>query len=172
VHEGIIDTVQLVARVHLRDRARPGAGLCCLRIVTLAGPKLEIVEPYEPRFGAEVTRRLKRMIEQIVGARETRIGRVHYGRRDAGKTQWPWGTFRLAREWMRSVRRFGTPRRRRDADEYAAAFNLHRERRHAILFESRFTDAGTTMELPTVPRTNDVIAVETAFAERSTDVVT
>jgi hypothetical protein len=27
------------------------------------------------------------------------------------------------------------------------------------------------MELPTVPRTNDVIAVETALAERSTDVV-
>jgi hypothetical protein len=27
------------------------------------------------------------------------------------------------------------------------------------------------MELPTVPRTSDVIAVETAFAERPTDVV-
>jgi hypothetical protein len=65
----------------------------------------------------------------------------------------------------------GTPRRRRDADEYAAAFDLHRERRHAILFESRLTDAGTTVELPTVPRTNDVIAVETALAKRSTDVV-
>src|SRR5262245_41620999 len=32
-------------------------------------------------------------------------------------------------------------------------------------------DAGTAMELPTVPRTNDVIAVETTFAERPTDVV-
>src|SRR6516225_9721204 len=171
MHEGIIDAVQLVARIHLRDRARPGPGLCRLRIVTLAGPKLEIVEPYEPRFDAEVTRRLERMIEQIVGAREARIGRVHYGCRDAGKTQRPWRTFRLARERMRSMGRFGPPRRRRDVDEYAAAFDLHRERRHTILFESRFTDAGATMELPTVPRTDDVIALETALAEWSTDVI-
>src|SRR6516225_6412579 len=171
MHEGIIDAVQLVARVHLRDRARPGAGLRRLRIVTLAGPKLEIVEPYEPRVGAEVTRRLKRMVKQIVGAREARIGRVHYGCRDAGKTRRPWRTFRLAREWMRSVRRFDTPRRRREVDEHAAAFDLHRKRRHAILFESRLPDAGAAMELPTVPMTNDVIAVKTSFAERSTDVI-
>jgi hypothetical protein len=72
---------------------------------------------------------------------------------------------------MRSVRRFDTPRRRRDVDEYAAAFDLHREGRHAILFESRLPDTGATMELPTVPRTNDVIAVETALTEQSTDVV-
>src|SRR6516164_9077965 len=72
---------------------------------------------------------------------------------------------------MRSVRCFDTPRRRRDVDEYAAAFDLHREGRHTILFESRLPDAGATMELPTVPRTNDVIAVETAVAERPTDVV-
>ena len=83
----------------------------------------------------------------------------------------PWRTFRFARERMRSVRRFGTPRRRRDVDEYAGAFDLHREGRHTILFESRLPDAGATMELPTVPRTNDVIAVETAVAERPTDVV-
>src|SRR6516165_9578039 len=83
----------------------------------------------------------------------------------------PWRTFRFARERMRSVRRFGTPRRRRDVDEYAAAFDLHRKGRHAILFESRLPDAGATMELPTVPRTNDVIAVETAVAERPTNVV-
>src|SRR5262249_42778842 len=48
---------------------------------------------------------------------------------------------------------------------------LHRECRHAILFVSRLADTGTAMELPTVPRTSDVIAVETAFAERPTDVV-
>src|SRR5262249_50059303 len=69
------------------------------------------------------------------------------------------------------VRRFGTPRRRRDVDEHAAALDLHRERRHAILFVSGLADAGAAMELPTVPRTSDVIAVETTFAERPTDVV-
>src|SRR5262249_50324118 len=77
----------------------------------------------------------------------------------------------LARERMRLVRRFGTPRRRRDVDEHAAALDLHRERRHAILFESGLADAGAAMELPTVPTTSDVIAVETAFAERPTDVI-
>src|SRR5262249_21426599 len=72
---------------------------------------------------------------------------------------------------MRLVRRFGAPRRRRDVDEHAATLDLHRECRHAILFVSRLADTGTAMELPTVPRTSDVIAVETAFAERPTDVV-
>src|SRR5215831_20379721 len=60
---------------------------------------------------------------------------------------------------------------RRDVDEHAATLDLHRECRHAILFVSRLADTGTAMELPTVPRTSDVIAVETAFAERPTDVV-
>src|SRR5262245_64560892 len=171
MHEGIVDAVQLVACVHLRDRAGPGAGLRRLRIVTLAGAELEIVEPNEPRLGAEIDRRLERTIEQVVGAREARVALVHDGRRDAGETQRPRRTFGLARERMRLVRRFGTPRRRRDVDEHATALDLHRERRHAILFESGLADAGAAMELPTVPRTSDVIAVETAFAERPTDVV-
>src|SRR6476620_9039085 len=72
---------------------------------------------------------------------------------------------------MRLVRRLGTPRRRRDVDEHAVALDLHRESRHAILLESRLADAGAAMELPTVPRTSDVVAVETAFAERPTNVV-
>src|SRR5215510_8185648 len=171
MHEGIVDAVQLVACVHLRDRAGPGAGLRRLRIVTLAGAELEIVEPNEPRLGAEIDRRLERTIKQIVGAREARVGHVHYGRRDASETQRPRRTFGLARERMRLVRRFGPPRRRRDVDEHAAALDLDRECRHAILFESWFADAGAAIELPTVPRTSDVVAVETAFAERPTDVV-
>src|SRR5215510_4161666 len=171
MHEGIVDAVQLVACVHLRDRAGPGAGLRRLRIVTLAGAELEIVEPNEPRLGAEIDRRLEGIIEQIVGARKARVGHVHYGRRDAGETKWPWRTFGLARERMRLVWRLGTPRRRRDVDEHAAALDLHRKRRHAILFVSRLANAGAAMELPTVPRTNDEIAVETAFAEWPADVI-
>src|SRR5215471_12780692 len=60
---------------------------------------------------------------------------------------------------------------RRDVDEYAAALDLDGERWHAILFKSRLAHAGEAMELPTVPRTSDVIAIEAAFAERPTDVV-
>src|SRR5215831_18415259 len=171
VHEGLIDAVELVARIHLRDRAGPGAGLRRLRIVTLAGAELEIVEPDEPRLDTEVNRRLERTVEQVVGAREARVGRVHDGRRDASETQRPRRTLGFARERMRLVWRLGTPRRRRDVDEHAAALDLDRERRHAILFESRLAHAGAAMELPTVPRTSDVIAVETAFAEWPTDVV-
>src|SRR5262249_38174766 len=70
------------------------------------------------------------------------------------------------------VRRLRTPRRRRDVGEHAAALDPHRERRHAILFESGLADAGAAMELPTVPWTSDVIAVETAVAERPADVIT
>src|SRR6516225_9752087 len=159
------------ASVHLRDRARPRAGPRRLRIITLAGAELEIVESNEPRVGAKIARGLDRMIEQIVGARETRVGHVHHGCRDASETKPPRRTFGLARERMRLVRRFGALRRRREVNEHAAALDLHRERRHAILFESRLADAGAAVELPTVPGTSDVIAVETAVAERPADVV-
>src|SRR5215813_7120565 len=107
----------------------------------------------------------------MVGTREARVGRIHDGRRDASETHRPRRTLGFARERVRLVRRFCTPRRRRDVDEYAAALDLDGERWHAILFKSRLAHAGAAMELPTVPRTSDVIAVEAAFAERPTDVV-
>src|SRR5262249_15910842 len=72
---------------------------------------------------------------------------------------------------MRLVRRFGPPRRCRDVDEHAAALNLDRECRHAILFEPGFADARAAIELPTMPGTSDIIAVESAVAERPADVV-
>ena len=103
VHQGLVDAVELVARVHLGDRAGPGAGLRRLRIVTLAGAELEIVEPNEPRLGAELGGRLERMVEQMVGAREARIGLIHHGRRDAGETQRPRRTLGLARERTENV---------------------------------------------------------------------
>src|SRR5262249_8807708 len=163
--------LQLVASVHLRNRARPRAGPRRLRIITLAGAELEIVESNEPRVGAKIARGLDRMVEQIVGARETRVGHVHHGRRDASETKPPRRTFGLARKRMQLVRRFGAPRRRREVNEHAAVLDLHRECRHAILFDSGFADAGAAMELPTMPRTSDVIAVETPVAERPADVV-
>src|SRR5262249_1100764 len=81
-------------------------------------------------------------------------------------------TFGLACERMRLVRRFGARRRRRDVDEHAAALDLDRECRHAILFETWFADAGAAIELPTVPRHSDVVALETPFAQRPADVIT
>src|SRR5262249_56556981 len=95
---GVIDAVQLVARVHLRDRAGPGAGSRRLRIVALAGAELEIVEPNEPCLGAELGCRLQRMVEQTIGARKTRVGHVHDGRRDTGEPQRPRPTFGPAPE--------------------------------------------------------------------------
>jgi hypothetical protein len=83
----------------------------------------------------------------------------------------PRRTLGLAGERMRLVRRLGTPRRRRDVDEHAAALDLHREGRHAILLETRLADPGAAMELPTVPGASNVIAVEMAFAERPANVV-
>src|SRR6266446_3132404 len=99
MHESVVDAVELILCVHLRDRAGPSAGLRRLRVVTLAGAELEIVEPNEPRLGAEVSRRLERKAEQMVGARETRVGHIHDRRRDAGEAQRPGralGPLRLA----------------------------------------------------------------------------
>src|SRR5260370_15846083 len=171
MHESVVDAVELILCVHLRDRAGPSAGLRRLRVVTLAGAELEIVEPNEPRLGAEVSRRLARKAEQMVGAREARGGHIHDRRRDAGEAQRPGRALGLACERMRLVRRLGTPRRRRDVYEHAAALAFHRENRPPLLLQSTPTDTGTPLDLPTVPRPSEGIAVETAFAERPTNVV-
>ena len=55
--------------------------------------------------------------------------------------------------------------------EDAAALNLYRIRRDAILFEARLADAATSMKFPIVPRADDIISVEPTLTERASDMV-
>ena len=57
-------------------------------------------------------------------------------------------------------------------DENAPVFGFHVVRRYHIFFESAFTLATNTMKLPLMPWTNDVIAFERTFAQRSTRMIT
>ena len=49
-----------------------------------------------------------------------------------------------------------------EIDQHAAALDFDRKGRNAILLEARFADAAHAVELPVMPRADDVIAVETA----------
>jgi hypothetical protein len=60
--------VHLVLRIHLGDRARPGAGVRGLRVVTLAGAEVEIIQLDHSRFGAKLAGGFQCMIKQMVGA--------------------------------------------------------------------------------------------------------
>ena len=84
VHEGLVDAVELVGRVHLRDRAGPGAGARALRVVALAGAEVELVEADQARLGAERRLRVRERVgEQLLGGRVARVRPVHHGGRDA-----------------------------------------------------------------------------------------
>src|SRR5262249_44347426 len=58
------------------------------------------------------------------------------------------------------------PRRCRDVDEHTAALDPYRKRGDTVLFETGFTEAGATMEFPAVPRTDDIVLIEAAIAQR------
>jgi hypothetical protein len=47
------------------------------------------------------------MAEQVVGAREARIARIHHRGGNAGEAQRSARALDVAREWMRRVRRLG-----------------------------------------------------------------
>ena len=107
----------------------------------------------------------------MIRSGKTRIGRVHHGRRDAGQAQAARQAFHLARQRMRIVRLLVAPAGRRDVDQDPSIFDSHRKRRDAILFEAGFALAGAAVEFPTMPRANDVIAIEAALAERTADMI-
>jgi hypothetical protein len=77
----------------------------------------------------------------------------------------------LARQRMRRVRRLGAARGARDVNQHAPALDLDRKCRHAVRLEAGLADAGCAMELPAVPGADDVVAVETALAQRPAHMV-
>src|SRR6185437_10648314 len=171
VHQRLVDLVHLVLFVHLRDRTRPRAGLRGFRVVALAGAEFQIVEPDQPRLGAEVARLLQGVIEQVIGAGKARIGCIHRGGRDAGKPQWSRRALYLARQGVRRVRLPTALGGGDDVDQHAAILDLHGVGGNAVFLETGFAQAGAAVKFPIVPRADDVIAVEAAVAERAADMV-
>ncbi len=96
---------------------------------------------------------------------------IHRRRRDAGEPQRPGRALDLARKRMRIVRRLGALGGGGDVDEQAAVLDLDRIRGNAVGLETGFAEAAAAVEFPVVPGADDVVAVESAFAERAADVV-
>ena len=66
MHQSLIHLVHFVLRIHLGDRARPGAGAGGLGVIALAGAEFELVEPDQSRLGAVRGRSVDRTAEQVV----------------------------------------------------------------------------------------------------------
>src|SRR5689334_14807162 len=56
-------------------------------------------------------------------------------------------------------------------DEHATVLDAHIVHGNAVLFEARLALTGAAVELPEMPRTRNVIAVERPFPERAADVI-
>ncbi len=171
VHERLVDPVELVGGVHLGDRARPGAGVGALRVVALAGAKPQVAQPDEPRLAAVRGGVGERRFEQRVGGRIARVLEVHHGGGDAGDANRPRLAHRRARQRVRGVRLLVAPAGRRQVDPQPAVLDPQRVARHLVVLEARLALAGAMVELPEVPRADDVVAVQAALAERPADVV-
>ena len=65
----------------------------------------------------------------------------------------------------------GALRRGRRVDENASVFHGHVVSRNGVLLKTRLAQTGAAVELPVVPRADDVLAVEPALTERPADVV-
>ena len=137
----------------------------------LAGAEVELVQLDHPRLGAEFAGGFQGMIEQMVRAREARVGGVHRRRRNAGKPQRPRRPLDLARQRMRFVRRLVALAAGVKVDQDAAVLDLDRIGRNAVFLETGLAQAAAAVEFPIVPGADDIVAVQPAVAERSADVV-
>src|SRR5579864_7833097 len=66
---------------------------------------------------------------------------------------------------MRRMRQAAALRARSEIDEHATALDLHRPGRNAILLVAGLTGAGRAVKFPVMPRADEVVAIEEAFAE-------
>ena len=110
-------------------------------------------------------------VEKRVGSRITRIVAIHRRRRDADDADDARFAHDGTRQWMGRMRFLVALRRALEIDEQSSVLDARLITRHAIVFESRLALAGARVKLPVVPRTDDVIAVESSVAERTTDVI-
>ena len=142
------------------------------RVVALAGAELELVEPDQPRLGARARRRLQardraddRSRKSADWPRPSPVVEMPASRSGPG-----------ARSTLRAsgcgscgvlVRLVAAG----DVDQHAAVLDLDRIGGHAVFLEAGLAHAGAAVEFPVVPGTDDVVAVEPAFAERAADVI-
>src|SRR5688572_17914993 len=104
VHDALVDAVELVLAVHLRDRAGPGAGARGLRIEPLAVPERQVAQPDDLRVAVAalaLARGGEPVQQQVLGGAVARLAVGHRSRRNAEHANRPRLAFRLARERMR-----------------------------------------------------------------------
>ncbi len=135
------------------------------RIETLAGAKVQLAKLDGLRLQLERRPRVvQRHVEHRIGGAVPWMVFGHRGRRDAQDTDRAWLADDRTGQWMRLLNLFLPLCGRREINEDAAVLDLGRIGRNLVLFVSRFPLAGLMMELPVMPGTDYVLAVERAFA--------
>ncbi len=172
MHQGFVDLVHLVFRVHLRNRAGPGAGLSGFGVIAFASPEFQVIELDHARFGSKPLGLLQGMHQQVVGAGKTRIGAVHRGGGNAGEARRAGLALDFAFQGMRRMRLGVALGRMGEIDQHAAVFGLHRKGGNTVFLEAGLAKAGAAVEFPSVPGAGDIAAVvEMAVAERAARVI-
>ena len=77
-----------------------------------------------------------------------------------------------SRQWMGCVRFLPARCGGRGPHQHSAVLNFYFVARHGVILEPRLTAASDAMELPVVPWTDDIIAIQPTLTQRSTGVVT
>src|SRR5262249_19673610 len=77
----------------------------------------------------------------------------------------------LALQRMRVVRQLGPRCSRGEVHEHATALHLQAVRRNRVGLEARLAEPRSRVELPVMPRTDNVLAVQRSLAERAGGVI-
>lgn len=72
---------------------------------------------------------------------------------------------------MRRVRRLVALGGRREIHQHPALFDPDRIGRHTVVLEARLADPGDAVELPLVPRADDIVPVEPPLTQWPTHMV-
>ena len=160
VNQRLINLRQLVGVVHHRDGARPCTGLGTLGVIALAGAELQVCQFDQPRLATQIAVRvIQGDFQQRLRGRIARVLRVLTGGGNADDSYGAWLTLHRAGQGVGRMWGFKARGRGLGAHEQPPVLHFHLMSWHRIVFETRFAKPGEPMELPVMPRADDVITV-------------
>jgi hypothetical protein len=151
VHERLVDSIQLIAGIHLRDRTGPGAGVRALGIKTFAMAKIEFAQANQLGFAAARPRLGQGLVQQQLGGAGTRILQVHHRRGNAHHADRTRLVLDGTSQRMRRVRNLFSRGRRCQIHQYDSPLDPNLVDRHAAVANFGTHLARLPVKFPEVP---------------------
>ena len=171
VDQRFVDSIELVIGIHLGDRTRPGAGAGSLGIKALAVTEGQLTQTNQSRLVTQLVGVLHCGIEQRIRGRKAWMIRLHRGRGNSDHPNTTRFSIHGPRQRMRLVRFFGTLFVRLAVHLDPTLAHADVIGRDDIFLEAPLALPFDAMELPLMPRADYIVAIESAFAERSPGVI-